>query len=176
MALRGSRQDEASSEKWIEVSAAMTGTLTFKDSVNLRISGQFDGTLDAKGVLSIGERANVKATIQAEVITISGTLTGNVTASGRVELLATARVSGKIVTPRLIIQEGAIFQGSVDMGEGGGDSSAMTVDELAKYLEVDSGTVAQWAQSGRLPGQREGGQWRFDRAKIEDWLAHEKIK
>lgn len=176
MALRGSRQDDAASEKWIEVSAAMTGTLAFKDSVNLRISGQFDGTLDAKGVLAIGERANVKATIQGEVITIAGTVTGTLTASGRIELLSTARVSGKLITPRLIVQDGAILQGSVDMGERRSDGAFMTVEELAKYLEVDAGTVGQWAQSGRLPGQREGGQWQFERAKIEEWLAHEKIK
>jgi len=175
MALRGPRQEDASSEKWIEVSAAMTGTLAFKDPVNLRISGNFEGTLDTKGTLAIGERADVKATIQGEVIIIAGTINGGITASGRVELLPTARVNGKIATPRLIVQEGAVLQGSIDMGESR-SSAAMTIDELAKYLEVDPNTVTQWAQSGRLPSTREGGQWRFERAKIEEWLAHEKIK
>ena len=176
MALRGQRQEESETEKWIEVAASMTGTLTFKDPVNLRITGQFEGTLDAKGNLSIGEKANVKATIQCEVITIGGTVTGGITASGRVELLSTARVTGKVLSPRLIVHDGAILQGPVEMLEGRGTSPWMTVEELARYLEVESETVSQWAQGGRLPAQREGNQWRFDRAKIEEWLAHEKIK
>src|SRR3989338_2310878 len=176
MALRGGRQEDAGSDKWIEVSASMTGTLAFKDPVNLRISGQFDGTLDTKGNLSIAERANVTATIHGEVITISGTSTGNITATGRVELQSTARVSGKISTPRLIVQDGAILQGSIEMSGGGVGSPWMTVEELARYLEVEAGTVSQWAQSGRLPGARNGSEWRFERLKIEDWLAHEKIK
>jgi len=46
----------------------------------------------------------------------------------------------------------------------------------ARYLEVDASTVLQWAQGGRLPAQREGDRWRFERSKIEGWLAQEKIK
>jgi excisionase family DNA binding protein len=52
----------------------------------------------------------------------------------------------------------------------------MTVQELTRYLEVDAATVIQWAESGRLPAKREDDQWRFDRARIEEWLAQEKIK
>jgi excisionase family DNA binding protein len=52
----------------------------------------------------------------------------------------------------------------------------MSVEELARYLEVESATVSQWAQSGRLPAQRDGEQWRFERAKIEEWLAQERVK
>jgi nitrogen PTS system EIIA component len=52
----------------------------------------------------------------------------------------------------------------------------MSVEELARYLEVEAETVVQWAQSGRLPGQRDGSSWRFERSKIEEWLAQEKIK
>jgi excisionase family DNA binding protein len=52
----------------------------------------------------------------------------------------------------------------------------MTVNELARYLEVDAATVTQWAQAGRLPAQREGNQWQFNRSKVEEWLAQEKIR
>ena len=54
MAIR--RRGDASDEKVLEVDASMTGTLTFKDPVNLRINGRFDGTLDTKGSLTIGEK------------------------------------------------------------------------------------------------------------------------
>ena len=176
MALGRQKQGEAGTEKWLEVDASMTGTLSFKDPVNLLINGQFEGTLDTKGNLSIGERASVKATIRGESISISGTVNGNITATNRVEFLSTARVTGKVSSPRVSMQEGAILQGTLEMLGSRGDSPWMTVEELARYLEVDAATVLEWAQGGRLPAQREGSQWRFERAKIEEWLAHEKIK
>ena len=58
----------------------------------------------------------------------------------------------------------------------GPDQPACNLDDLARYLEVDTATVSQWAQTGRLPAQRENGEWRFDRTKIEEWLAQERIK
>ena len=176
MALGRQKQGEASTERWLEVDASMTGSLTFKDPVNLQINGRFDGTLDTKGNLSIGEKAHIKATIQGEAITIGGTVNGTITATSRVELLAGARVTGKVSSPRVIMHDGAILQGTLEMLGGRGESPWMTIEELARYLEVDAGTVTQWAQGGRLPASREGDQWRFERTKIEEWLAHEKIK
>ena len=175
MALR--RKEDGGAEKWLEVDASMTGTLAFKDPVNLQINGRFEGTLDAKGVLAIGEKAQVRATIQGDQISIGGVVDGTITATGRVELLPAARVTGKIITPRLVVQDGAILQGTVEMS--GGSTAAgrwMGVEDLARYLEVDSETVTQWAQAGRMPAQRENGQWRFERAKVEEWLAQARVK
>ena len=170
------QKDEPVTEKWLEVDASMTGTLAFRDPVNLRINGTFEGALDTKGSLSIGERAKVKATIQGEAITIGGTVSGTIAASNRVELLSGARVTGKVTSPRMVMHEGAIFDGTLEMSGARQDRAWMTVDELAKYLEVEAGTVSQWAQAGRLPAQREDGEWRFDRTKVEEWLAQERIK
>ena len=176
MALGRQKQEQPTTEKWLEVDASMTGTLAFKDPVNLQINGRFDGTLDTKGNLSIGEKAQVKATIQGDAITIRGSVIGNVTASARVELLAGARVTGKISSPRVIMHDGAILHGTLDMATSQPQSVWLSVEDLARYLEVDSATIQQWVQAGRLPGQRDGEQWRFERAKIEEWLAQEKIK
>ena len=175
MAIRR-KGDENAAEKWLEVDASMTGSLSFKDAVNLQINGHFDGTLDAKGNLSIGEKAEVKATIKGEAVAISGTVTGDITATSRVELTGTARVRGKVISPRVIMQEGAVLNGTLDMTGSTGESPWMTVDELARYLEVDASTVTQWAQSGRLPAQRDGSQWQFNRSKVEEWLAQERVK
>lgn len=176
MAFRRTKDEEAGGERWLEVDASMTGTMAFKDPVNLQINGRFEGTLETKGNLAIGDKAEVKATIHGEAITVSGTVQGNITASNRVELLAGARVTGKIVSPRVIMKEGAVLNGTLEMGGGGELKPWMTVDELARYLEVESDTVVQWAQSGRLPAQRDGSSWRFERVKVEEWLAQEKIK
>lgn len=176
MALRRQRADEPGTEKWLEVDASMTGTLAFKDPVNLQINGRFEGTLETKGNLSIGEKAQIKATIHGEAITIGGTVNGSVVATSRVELLSTARVTGKVSSPRVVMQEGAVLQGTLEMAGGRSETPWMTIEDLARYLEVDAGTVTQWAESGRLPSQRENDQWRFERVKIEEWLAHEKIR
>jgi len=176
MGLRRHRPEEFDGEKWLEVDASMTGTLTFKDPVNLQINGQFDGTLHTKGNLAIGEKAHVKATIQGEAITVGGSVEGDITATSRVELLTTARVVGKVSSPRVIMQDGAVLHGTLEMIGEKTASSWMTMEELARYLEVDEQTVTQWAQGGRLPAQRENGAWRFDRKQIEEWLTHEKIK
>ncbi|MBI3320561.1 MAG: polymer-forming cytoskeletal protein [Candidatus Omnitrophica bacterium] len=176
MALRRKGEEEEAGPRWLEVNASMTGTLSFKDPVNLQMNGQFDGTLDIKGSLSIGEKALVKATIRGEVISIAGSVEGEVSASGRLELLGTARVVGKLTAPRLVVHDGAIFQGACQMLKPEGGSSFMTLEELARYLEVEERTVLDWAQSGRLPAQRDGTQWRFDRRRVEEWLAQEKIK
>jgi excisionase family DNA binding protein len=176
MAFRKQKDGEAGTERWLEVDASMTGTLAFKDPVNLQINGRFEGTLDTKGSLSIGDKATIKATIHGEAITIGGTVQGTVTATSHVELLASARVTGKIVSPRIIMKDGAVLNGSLEMSGETNASPWMNVEELARYLEVDAETVSQWAQSGRLPSQREGGALRFERAKIEEWLAQEKIK
>ena len=53
------KRDEGGREKWLEVDASMTGSMVFKDPVNLQINGRFEGTLDAKGNLAKIGRAHV---------------------------------------------------------------------------------------------------------------------
>ena len=55
-------------EKKIEINAQMQGSLSFKDPVNLKINGNFNGTLDVKGTLTIGNTAFVEAHISGENI------------------------------------------------------------------------------------------------------------
>ena len=175
MALRR-KPEEETGPRWLDVNASMTGTLSFKDPVNLQINGQFDGSLDAKGNLSIGPQALVKATIQGEAISIAGKVEGTITATQRLELLASARVTGKVITPKLVIQDGAVFDGTCEMSTRRAEAQWMNLEELARYLEVEQATILEWAQSGRLPAQRENNQWRFERARIEEWLAQDKFR
>ena len=176
MALRRRGEDEQAN-KFLEVDASMQGSMIFKDPVNLQINGKFEGSLQTRGHLIIGERAQVTANVDGEGIVVAGQLTGDVTATERLELRGTARVIGTIKTPRLLVQEGAVIQGQCDMTsgrKGGGDT--FTVEELARYLEVDKRAVLDWAASGRLPAAREGDSWKFERNKIDEWIANEEIR
>ncbi len=170
-------------EKILDVDASMQGSLTFRDPVNLRINGKFEGTLDTKGNLTIGESAQVQADIVGEGVEICGKVSGDVVATSRLSLTKTAYLVGNIQTPRLSVAEGAVLQGKCEMkakeakvNRSTIQEMLMTVEELAKYLEVDAASILDWAKQGRIPAQKEGSSWRFDRTKVDSWIASEKIK
>ncbi len=184
MAFRNKKKEQApikiEHEKVLDVDASMQGSMTFRDPVNLRINGKFEGNLDTRGSLTIGQNAEVQADIIGEDIIVAGKVIGNVTASNSLSLTATAHLSGNIRTPRLDISSGALLQGKCDMPEKKvsrltAHEAMMTVDELAKYLEVDTSSVLDWAKSGRIPAQKDGSNWKFDRIKVDSWIASEKI-
>lgn len=167
-------------EKILDVDASMQGTLIFKDYVNLKINGRFEGVLNTKGNLMIGDQAIVNADITGDSIIIAGTVSGNISATKELKLISPARVVGDIRAPLLSIAEGATFDGNCRMlaDTKGADKmpSDMTPEELAKYLEIDMNLVHEWANSGKLPGVRDGSTWKFDRSRIEEWVAQGKIK
>ena len=170
-------------KKILDVDASMQGSLTFRDPVNLRINGKFEGSLDTKGQLTVGENAHVQASIVGEKIIVSGKVFGNVVASDSLSLTQTAHLIGDIRTPILSIAEGALLQGKCQMqvkeakiSRSTMQQTLMTVEELAKYLEVDDASILDWAKTGKIPSEREGNGWKFDRAKVDVWIASEKIK
>ena len=172
------RDKKHETEKVLDVDASMQGTLIFKDYVNLRISGTFEGVLNTKGNLMIGEQAVINADITGESIIVAGKVTGNITALKDLKLISPARVIGDIRSPLLSIAEGAVFDGTSRMLSKADSltDKAMTPDDLAKYLEIETNLVYEWASSGKLPGIKNGDAWRFERAKIDEWVAQGKIK
>lgn len=107
------RDESKTAQKVIDIEAGMEGNLKFSTPINLRISGKFEGELETKGNLSIGENADVKAkAIKGENITIAGEVKGDIVSSERLELSATAKVTGDIKAPILIVNEGAVLKGS----------------------------------------------------------------
>ncbi len=180
MSLRD-RKKKGTADKVLDVDASMQGTLKFRDPVNLRINGNFEGSLDTKGLLTIGEGAVVAATIVGEDIVISGAVTGNITARNKLALTASAVVSGDISTPVLSIEEGAKFHGKCQMGLKAGNRSSnkddwLTSEEVARYLEVDAASVLEWADNGKIPALRDGDDWKFERMKVDKWVAEEKVR
>ena len=98
------------------------GELRFKDT--FRIDGSLKGRIVSDNTLIVGESGRVDADIECAVVSIRGTVTGRVHGRERIELLAGSRVQATLVSPRLLIEEGAFFQGQCDMG--GRRSSAAT--------------------------------------------------
>lgn len=157
-------------EKILDVDAAMQGSLSFKDPVNLRINGKFEGSLDTKGNLTVGPAAIVLADIVGDNIIIGGRVKGKITAKERLTLLPTAIVEGDIFPAKLNIAEGAILEGRCSMLH-----DFLNSEELARYLEVDLNSIFDWASSGKVPGRKEGDNWKFERKAIDSWIAAGKI-
>ncbi|MBI4335307.1 MAG: polymer-forming cytoskeletal protein [Candidatus Omnitrophica bacterium] len=172
-------------EKILDVNASMQGNMVFKDPVNLKINGTFEGSLTTKGNLTIGEGAEVNADIIGENIVIAGRVTGDIIAERTLKLISPAKVMGDITTPTLTISEGAVLHGDCHMifdeAELSGAASQrrrgiMSTEEVARFLEVDAAAVIGWAESGRLRARKENGAWKFDRAAVDEWVKTEKVK
>jgi cytoskeletal protein CcmA (bactofilin family) len=85
-------------------------------SEDLTIEGQVEGKIELKdNVLTIGPNGKIKAQVFAKALIVLGEVTGNVTASEKVEIRDGGSVDGDIISPRVAIAEGAHFRGSVDM-------------------------------------------------------------
>lgn len=157
-------------EKILDVDAAMQGSMVFKDPVNLRINGKFEGNLESKGNLTIGPAATIKADISGDNIIIGGRVKGRITARERLTLLPTAVVEGDIYPAKLNVAEGAVLEGVCTMLH-----DFLNSEQLARYLEVDLNSIMEWANSGKVPGHKEGSDWRFERRAIDNWVASGKI-
>ena len=85
-------------------------------SEDLTIEGHVEGTIQLRDhVLTIGPNGRIKAQVFAKSVIVLGEVTGNVTASDKVDIRDNGSVDGDIVSPRVAIAEGAHFRGSVDM-------------------------------------------------------------
>jgi cytoskeletal protein CcmA (bactofilin family) len=93
-------------------------------SEDLTIEGHVEGTIQLRDhVLTIGPNGRIKAQVFAKSVIVLGEVTGNVTASDKVDIRDNGSVDGDIVSPRVAIAEGAHFRGSVDMQRKGGAPS-----------------------------------------------------
>ena len=98
---------------WVGKALLIQGKITSTE--NLTIDGRVEGTIElGDRSLTIGAGASVEADLVAQTIVISGAVAGNVQASVKVDLHATASVSGDIATPLLVMADGAVVTGRVD--------------------------------------------------------------
>lgn len=98
---------------FIDKDTEIIGDIRFKDS--FRIDGKFKGKILSGSSLIIGETGDVEADIEAGSISINGKVKGTLNATELIEIFSQGRVIGKMMAPKLIIEEGAFFQGSCQM-------------------------------------------------------------
>jgi len=99
-------------------------SITIKGEVigeeDLLIQGKVEGTIQlANNEVSVGESGQVSADIQARVAKVDGEVNGDITANEKVVITKSGNVRGNIVAPRVTLEDGAIFKGSIDMDPAG---------------------------------------------------------
>lgn len=82
---------------------------------DVKIEGRVEGKIQLTKNLLVGQTGVIEADVEAENINIGGTVTGNLMAQNRVEIVASGKMTGDIKAPRVVVAEGAHFKGNVDM-------------------------------------------------------------
>jgi cytoskeletal protein CcmA (bactofilin family) len=114
----------ASSKTVIGSGSRVVGDLISDEDVLLE--GQVDGKVRAERSVTVGNGGEVEGDVQARSIVVGGKVRGQIVASERAELTATAVVHGSVQAPKIIIAEGAHLQGNVAMSVGGEAPAAAT--------------------------------------------------
>jgi len=128
------------------------GTITGEE--DLLIQGKVEGTIDlGQHEVSIGQTAVVNADIHAKAVKIDGEVAGDISGSEKVVISKSGNVRGNIIAPRVTLEDGAIFKGSIDMDPGETISGTVSiasekkaekpvesnVNKMAPQLDLKSG-------------------------------------
>src|SRR5215470_223595 len=107
---RPMHEEAASIGKSIIINGELSG------SEDLTIEGRVEGKIELKDhVLTVGINGRIKAQVSAKSIVVFGQVTGNLTATEKVDIKENGSVEGDIVSPRVAIADGSHFRGSIDM-------------------------------------------------------------
>lgn len=113
---------------------------------DLRIEGNVSGTVELRNsVLTIGKEGKVKAGVFAKAIAVDGETKGDLYATDKVSVHVNARVQGNIIAPRVSIEEGAHFKGSIEMDPAAVEKALKALGGAA--AEVPAKAAAQKASA-----------------------------
>ena len=87
----------------------------FRSQRDLRVEGELKGNVICEGTLFVSEGATIAASVEAEHVTVAGELAGEIRCRGRLQILPSGRVRASVSTGSLVIQEGAIYEGQLEM-------------------------------------------------------------
>jgi len=121
---RKKEYDEQKITGFFDKDTEFKGDLSFKGS--FRIDGYFKGTIDSDSMLVIGEQGKVEADVRAGYVVINGEIKGTIRAEDKVEIHSRGRVFGAIITPKLIVDEGAYLEANCLAGEQAAKASPET--------------------------------------------------
>lgn len=109
------------------------GVITYTGTV--RIDGSLDGEIHTDGGLLVGPEAVLKAKVTAGTVVCRGTITGDIEAKDQIVLCAPAVVEGSLITPVLSMEEGVVFNGTLEMKP---QAKAERLREVQPYVGTTS--------------------------------------
>ncbi len=134
------------SATFIEEGCQLAGQLQFQNGV--RIDGQIEGEVRARGTVIVGETGAVDASIFADVVVVLGEVQGDISATTLVALHKGARVRSDITTAGIVVEPGSNFRGSIVIGP-------EEAPALAEGAGPDPDTTLEVADDGRLVFEEE---------------------
>lgn len=115
----------------------LTGETNFQ--AMLRVDGHLTGTVSSEnGTLVIGTSGRVDANISVAAAVINGTVNGDIIALEKIELGRSARVAGNLQTPRLVIEDGAMFEGGCSMVKAKENLEQRTSESYQRHSEPET--------------------------------------
>ncbi len=120
---------------------------TIKTTGSVQMDGKLEGDLHSEGDTTIGKSAEVKGNLNVNSVSISGSITGTVTAKDRIQMLATARVQGDIKAKRLTVEDGVTFVGRSEVNPSGQPISASPPAYAPSSVPSKSGDAGEGKSS-----------------------------
>ena len=118
-------------------------------SEDLYVDGEVEGTIELRGhSLTVGPNGRVRAHVHARNVVVQGKVNGNIQASERVDLRASANVTGDITTARIAVEDGAFFKGGIDVQREAKPEPKQEVKPEVKPASAYATTAAASTTSG----------------------------
>ncbi len=138
------RKDDPDDQAVISIiaeGARVTGEVTVKGTI--RVEGEVDGNVTAGKAVVVGKEGAVRGDIVTEDAVLSGVVEGTIRAASRLELHATSRIDGQVRARRMKLEEGALLNGTVLLGE-------EALEETSAAPEVSDSAAAE-ERAGAVP-------------------------
>lgn len=113
----------------------------------LRIDGDFEGSIRTNGRVFIGSNGRASCTMHAGTVVVGGIVKGEIHSTEMVTILSTGMVIGSITAPRLVIEEGVVFNGNCRITENAAAEAEATDVREKHIIDVDPGSVPNTGSS-----------------------------
>ncbi len=124
----------------------LTGETNFQ--MMLRVDGHLTGTVVSDGgTLIVGTNGQVDANVMVAIATVNGTVNGDIVATEKIQLGRTAHVIGNVSTPKLVIEDGAVFEGGCTMLKAREEQQRQASDVQTQYKPAEQAGYEETASA-----------------------------
>jgi cytoskeletal protein CcmA (bactofilin family) len=106
-------EEERRTATFIGHGADFDGALRLRES--FRIDGEFRGSIESGSTVIVGEAAGIEADVRGRDVIVAGAVVGNVVATRQLTIRGSGRIHGDVETPSLVVERGAVFNGTTKM-------------------------------------------------------------